>query len=695
MKDGFRIQTVAIEGFKGFTTLQVINFEGRHAFLLGKNGNGKSSILEAVRWGLFGSTGRRNETVENRDYPGQCRVEISLIRDGKQWNLRRTALRGVTGGNDAILTDEEGKEHSIREVMPILDSVGAGEGTHIIFAPQTGALRRQPEDLSAFEKTVFYHLGLTDPRLMLSQMEKYLDDQQLIEDSLGKEFSEIQDEVERTIANLERQRGTILDAPPWDDNHMPSVAETENKVRRLITDITGEDPDQSLTGVSLDALIDNAEDALEARASQSQGTLEIELEKTSNRKKQLELLSEAIAAVTVQESAIQNAQLSLDDTLQGSSLEELKQSAEAAREAADTLTLRLRILKDVSSLIHRNQVESISCPICGQEYARDELELMVQDTINQLSVDTTVSANEIEDRLEKAGELEQEVQRLNSEIANLKQSANDTKLQIDPEDAKVLTEQNSKDDLQPITEQLSEREASIQEQINNQKGWATTAQVRLSKLRDEEKFHRIQKDLVELGPSRNQLERVKAAYQNLVSFGETVREINDTIKICLNERLEEKIPALSESLSQVFAALTRHPWYDRLTIAKDALPKLELQVTSSADPSKRGHSPEVLNGQAESALALVPYFTFSQADDAPTEIYLVLLDDPTRSYDEDHIDILVKRLADLGQHVQIMVASQESNQFRAMLPKYFERADYLIVEPSRWSHDTGPELSVE
>ena len=172
---GFRIQTVAIEGFKGFTTRQVIEFKGRHAFLLGKNGNGKSSIVEAVRWGLFGSTGKRSEIIANRDYTGQCRVEISLVSDGKQWNLRRTVIRGVSGGNDAVLTDDQGKEHPIKEIMPILDSVDAGEGMHIIFAPQTGVLRRQPEDLSAFERTVFYHLGLTNPRSMLSQLDAFLE----------------------------------------------------------------------------------------------------------------------------------------------------------------------------------------------------------------------------------------------------------------------------------------------------------------------------------------------------------------------------------------------------------------------------------------------------------------------------------------------------------------------------------------
>jgi len=695
MVGGFRIQTVAIEGFKGFTARQVIDFGGRHAFLLGKNGTGKSSIVEAVRWGLFGSTGRRNEIVANRDYPGQCRVEISLMRDGKQWSLRRTALRGVTGGNDPVLTDDQGKEHPIREVMPLLDSVDAGEGMHIIFAPQTGALRRKPEDLSPFERTILYHLGLTHPRSMLSQMDKFLDEQQLVEDSLGKDLSDIRDEVDRNITHLERQRGIILNAAPWGSDHVPSVAETENKVRGLITEITGKAPDQSLVGVSLDALLDSAEEALGDRCARDQGELERELAGIGGRKDHLQSLRQAMEAVNTQESVIRNAQSRLDEALRGSSLDELRQNARAAKEAADTAILRLRIVQDAISLMHRGQAESVRCPVCDDEYDRNSLESALQRTVGQLPDGSTASLSELEGRLKEAEGLAKELRVLHVKLANLTQSTSEARKRVDADNKIGLPSQLSVDDLQAIIEQLCALETSIQDQLDNQKGWTATIQARLSKMREEERFHRIQRDLLELGPSRNRVTQVEAAYQDLVSFGETVRTIRDTIKTCLIERLEEDIPAVSEKISQVFAVLTHHPWYDRLVIAKDALPKLELQIASSADPSGRGYLPEVLNGQAESALALVPYFAFSQANDAPTEVYLVLLDDPTRAYDEEHIDILVERLADLGEHVQLMVASQESARFRAMLPKYFERADYLIIEPAHWSHDAGPELLIE
>ena len=163
MAGGFSVQGVEIEGFKGFTSRKSIDFKGRHVFLLGENGNGKSSIVEAVRWGLFGSASGRNEIVKNQHYSGDCRVTVKLTRDGEPWTLRRTLNLSTGNTSVPILTDQHGNRHLMREIMPQIDSVDAGEGTHIIFAPQSTPLRRQPEDLRPFERTVFNYLGLTHP----------------------------------------------------------------------------------------------------------------------------------------------------------------------------------------------------------------------------------------------------------------------------------------------------------------------------------------------------------------------------------------------------------------------------------------------------------------------------------------------------------------------------------------------------
>jgi len=115
---------------------------------------------------------------------------------------------------------------------------------------------------------------------------------------------------------------------------------------------------------------------------------------------------------------------------------------------------------------------------------------------------------------------------------------------------------------------------------------------------------------------------------------------------------------------------------------------------STKDPTGRDDPTGVLNGQAESALDLVPYFAFSQMADTPTEVYLVMLDDPTRASDTEHIEILVKCLGELGRNVQLIVASQETDRFERILPSVFDSDSYVIIEPTDWSPVTGPNVCI-
>ena len=255
MASGFNIQSVEIEGFKGFTSPQTIDFEGRHVFLLGRVGKGKSSIVEAVRWGLFGSVSRRYEVVRNTRYAGDCRVVIILVCDGEPWNLRRTYNPGTGRTSIPVLTDRHGTSHLLSEVMPNLDSLDAGEGAHIIFASQSAPLSRQPTDLEPFEKHIFSYLGLTHPRALLSDLDNFLRDQSDAEDKLGAEITDARKDIDDQIEQEETRRRNILNAPPWGDGPPPSMGTSEQKVRRFMEEITGNPPSADLDGASLSALI--------------------------------------------------------------------------------------------------------------------------------------------------------------------------------------------------------------------------------------------------------------------------------------------------------------------------------------------------------------------------------------------------------------------------------------------------------
>ena len=691
MADGFRVQTLTIEGFKGFTTPKVIDLKGRHAFLLGQNGNGKSSIVEAIRWGLFGSTGRPNEIVANRGYATRCRVEVTLIRDGRRWNLRRTLIRGVSGGSDAELTDEHGQEHPIREILPQLDSLDAGEGTHIIFAPQSVPLRRQPEDLTPFERTVFNHLGLTHPRALLSGVKAFVEEQALIEHKLGARLTDCRDQIDRRADDFGKQRGRLLASRPWPSEHPPTVVNSENRARKLIEEITGEPAEQSLDGASLDGLIDAATEALQDRRDRDRRGLESELSRIEERLALLGDLNRIREDVEAKRSEADQVQTALSDILGEMSIDGLRKNVSTERAMVDTDALRLQVAENASSLLRREEAESVFCPVCTTEHVRPDLESKLQRTISQLSGDRYSSLRKLEARYKDAVELQLKIEGLHKQLAELEDRASHKMTSIGVASHQASTSAQLKTSI----DSLEQRKSSITTQMESIQGWIDDAKMRLSKLNDEGRFHQIQRNLLRSQESKNRFMRVEKAYDDLVSFNESVNAIGKAVESCLAEQLEKKTPEVSDDLSQVFAALTRHPWYDRLIIDNSKLPGLELLVASSHDPLNLGHPTGVLNGQAESALELVPHFAFGQADGAPTEVYLVLLDDPTRAFDEEHIDILIQRLAELGRSVQLIVASQETSRFRALLPTNFEPASFVVVEPQEWSYHDGPELDID
>ncbi len=50
----YRLNTLTVESFGGFTEPQLVKISQKHTFVFGPNGHGKSSVLEAIRWCLFG-----------------------------------------------------------------------------------------------------------------------------------------------------------------------------------------------------------------------------------------------------------------------------------------------------------------------------------------------------------------------------------------------------------------------------------------------------------------------------------------------------------------------------------------------------------------------------------------------------------------------------------------------------------------
>ena len=123
----FRIQRLEIEGFKAFAAPQSFEIGGGHVFVFGRNGLGKSSVVEAVRWCLFGLRDRPEAEVRNVFYPaGECRVELELDGPGGRWTMQRR-LRPGSGRSDPTIRDPSGATVLQADVFPGLARLGPRE----------------------------------------------------------------------------------------------------------------------------------------------------------------------------------------------------------------------------------------------------------------------------------------------------------------------------------------------------------------------------------------------------------------------------------------------------------------------------------------------------------------------------------------------------------------------------------------
>ena len=692
MADGFRIERISIEGFKGFTRTQEIDLKNRHVFLLGPNGKGKSSIIEAIRWGLFGSTGRRNDVVRNASYGGDCRVVINLSRNGRAWRLSRVLLPG-SGESRPELLDDSDQVQRIGDVLPQIDSLDAGEGTHIIFAAQSAPLGRPPEDLSPFEKTVIGHLGLTDASALMSHLETFAREQEEEENRLTSLVDDRRGKLTDRISELERQRGLILAAPPWDGELQPSIAETERKAKELIAEIVPAQSDEEVGTLGLDALVDKTERALDERLQLDQTPLVEELERLDRKLADLETISGSLADIGSNREKLGNEEEALKQILSGTSIDELRAREESLLRSAGALALERRLGEVAAELLERKwDTGSTPCPICGTSHERNDLSNLVSALSQADGEEDLSDLRATEDQLKAAQEADRHVQQLRKEIEAFE---DDLKRAVASADDGKLAVAVKSGDVGGYIESVRQQKASTKAQIDGFEDWLNGIRAKVSKLREEARFQQLQQDVRALKAVDEEMQRAERSFEHFVQFGESVRHIRDTVRSTLTQELRKKVPSVGNELTAVFRALTQHDYFDQLLIDKEKLPKLELLVASSSDPSGTLHPTGVLNGQAASALTLVPHFALSQAHEAPTEVYLVLLDDPTRAFDREHIQILIERLADLGERVQIVVATQETETFRELLPRSFQRETYVVVEPQDWSASDGPRLIVE
>lgn len=206
---------------------------------------GKSSIVEAIRWCLFGL--ERDSDVRNRFSEAvDCRVELRLRDAVGLWRLERQ-LRPGQLRSDLKIRNPDGEEVTQKEALPNLVRLGTGAGAVVFFSAQQATRARAYSDLTRFHEVLYAHLGLVEAERLRTDLMHALEEQFEIQRQRSEDLQSAEDKLRTQLKDVDARLEEILRSPPWELDEAPTRPASDLRIRSFVADLANE------SGKSVDA----------------------------------------------------------------------------------------------------------------------------------------------------------------------------------------------------------------------------------------------------------------------------------------------------------------------------------------------------------------------------------------------------------------------------------------------------------
>ena len=470
--------SITAEGFLSFKESTEVFFDGlRFTSVTGVNGVGKSSIISAVAWAIYGETrvsGDKDSVVN--DYSEVAEVSLILQdRLGQTWRIDRVKPRN---GKMTLSVHEnrDGEwirfnDHRIAVAQEkILSIVGISEDAfYSLMVIKQGSLARFASADSSTRRSII--MGLLPELDVWSSFHSAADN---FVDTINGEYNtkfetrrdnlkEIEEGEER-ISDLEDE---IEDLPSTDElNREIEGLEKQIAENRSIIDAAGEGrSDKALQLSTLRA----KRDARNAETKSRIAALESELR--SNREER-QRLSTTEASVEKCSASIANKRSIVEEN--SDRLKELEEEVSSAQDAVDDGAGELAELKSQrSSLVsQRDQAEeshqaleaqadsdSAECLICKSSLTDERAHELLHEIQDQLDdLDAKIQATD-----KKISRLERARTRAASRLKGAQKELSDTQGQISTARGSISSLSDELEQLQQLVENQRERVADLRD----------------------------------------------------------------------------------------------------------------------------------------------------------------------------------------------------------------------------------------
>ena len=718
----FALQSVEVEGFRGFNSKQKFELDDRLTLISGDNGVGKSSLLGGIEWCLYGDVAFINyldskvrDELVNQSHPrGIASVALTLRRGSETYRIEREkklgtrsthlTLEGPYGQFDDDLAEEEVyklfgltlddfiravylHQESIRGLLTddprirdeALDRLfGLDRLRNLVEGIPVKKVRDEVDELNGKKEKLGEKIkgALTQIQVDLGKLREKAKGLGLAEDDVDLEKAvKLCESVRGKLTALAREYG-LPGYPIPVPSETTQLGGFERKVKTVLKEYET-------------AIIGGADSSkLYVQKRELEGLL-------TDRRKDVD-----DRAAEQGEASDLASTYGSPDKISGR-LSELDISIKDLEGRRKQLDVHSRLVED--AIQELGSVVVPACPVCNQPIDHGQV-------LSRLRTESERHfGEEVRQIDEKRVSLEQEAKDLRSKldefkevIAGLKES-DDAIAVIDSKlGASLATQAKDNELVTAATVKIQELQRSITE---IERAYSTRAEEiqEVRQLLDQisaiagvlEKsleFNEVNKHFEEESSQIQSIDSAVAELQKLEQTLETIVRAVSEVQVGL---ASDMIKKADKGISSFYSRLCNHPYYDRIRV--EVKPRelrglvrnsYSIRAFSTKEGKETFVSSRFSTGQMN-CVALAIYLSLTKV--LPVSLSFMLLDDPSQNLDPSHKKALAHILKDVLEGRQVIVASQDSELLSSVQSEVGANTNYHF---SDWTAD-GPKVTVE
>ncbi len=686
-----RIKSVDISGFRAFSGSHQIDLDGDIVIVIGVNGQGKTSLFDAIHWAITGEIsrlGRPDSVVSLYSSSGEARVNVTLVSDDNQV---LEVIRHSDGEKVGLLVNSGGETFRGGDAQYEL--------LRCLWPDGLAASESGPALQSALERGVYLQQDVLTGFLTAdTDQDRFRAISELIGAGRTTEFQEALERSRRSWSRTTTQR----------TSEMEGKEERLGRLERQLQDLAGA---RSLTpssqvewsawwtrarnlGVSSVEMpgvgTSDAPRVIDAAMAELRA-LRLASERRGDRLRQLAFMLQDLPP------AVGNLDVLLKETEEATQALELarKTLAEAEQEAAEVRRQQLvahsqqedlRVLAEVA-LRHLGQ----HCPVCQQTYDIDS----TRERLSRLREAFQPSSSPIND-LSLIGlmkHLQAMEERASSAAMALQGVQRDESVRVDGQErirvglaelgVNIPDGSNTAGTIESALEENAGNLETLTEVASRGEALALSLARTGQLARQAELDHEVQRLRRELSTVRDEIKVRQAT-------GELVSRMIDGLRDASSELVESELDRLEPLLRRIYATADPHPEFRIVKLLSRMYRGSGRVLAEVEDPlhDRRSDAPRAFLSSSQMNVVAVSVFLALNLGIPTLPLSVAILDDPLQSLDDLNLLGLIDLLKRMRERRQLMVSTHDS-RFASLLERKLRPVSddqrTILVELSGWS----------